>query len=82
MSNSNTELATNCPDLIKLSYTPEDDRPDSVWLDPKCDTAAMRNDAAFMNDFSKKHPHCKNHCHFQYHSRYYQQLVDFYTKYY
>ena len=52
MSDTNIELANNHPDLIKLQYTVKSGIEDSVWLDPICDTTAMRKNPSFMNKFN------------------------------
>ena len=49
IADNEEDLLRRFTSLIKVQYGPAPDDLDGVWLNPVCDTSAMRKDATFMN---------------------------------
>ena len=52
INNNSNDLARSFPSLIKARLMLNPDFPDGIWVNPVCDTQAMRSNDAFMNSFS------------------------------
>jgi hypothetical protein len=57
--NNAEDLSRRYPSLIKVHYGPVPNAQDGVWLNPVCDTVAMRKDNAFLNDLGNNAYHYK-----------------------